>query len=249
MRTCAAGGLRVVLASSASGPDVTWDLNGDGDFTDASGAAPTLAWGQLEALGIDNGPATFTVTAQLAQSGTTVTATAQLTVTNAAPTVTITGPSAATIGVPLTVKIGADDPSSVDAAGTFTYTADWGDGSAVQTVTGPADPPISHTYTSAGQYTATFTAADADGGQSSGGTCAITVAASGSSGTGTSGTGPSTQGSSGSTSTVVAAAAPGSYLGTLAYTGTDIYRQLAVGLGLIGAGLLLTLFVRRRRSS
>ena len=42
--------------SGSSDPDagdsvqVSWDLNGDGVFGDASGAKPTVAWGQVEAL-------------------------------------------------------------------------------------------------------------------------------------------------------------------------------------------------------
>ena len=48
-------------------------------------------------------------------------------------------------------------------AGTFTYTVDWGDGTPAVTVDGPADPPITHTYTAPGTYTMSATATDPDG--------------------------------------------------------------------------------------
>ncbi len=37
-----------------------WDLNGDGVYTDAAGSRPTLSWAQLQALGLGDGPSTFT---------------------------------------------------------------------------------------------------------------------------------------------------------------------------------------------
>ena len=46
----------------------SWDLNGDGDYSDASGATPTLSWAQLNALGIDDGLNYFTV-AVIADAG------------------------------------------------------------------------------------------------------------------------------------------------------------------------------------
>ncbi len=44
-------------ASASSDPEndpltYGWDLNGDGDFSDASGVKPTLSWAQLQALGL-----------------------------------------------------------------------------------------------------------------------------------------------------------------------------------------------------
>jgi hypothetical protein len=68
------------------------------------------------------------------------------------------------VGDPFTIKVGADDPSSADMAAQFTCTVDWGDGSPVLTVNGPADPPVTHTYASEGDFAATFTATDKDGG-------------------------------------------------------------------------------------
>ena len=143
-----------------------WDLDGDGDFTDAGGVAPTLTWAQLEAFGIDDGPSTHTVALTVTLGAQVATATAVLAVANAAPTTVVEGSLTATTGVPFTIKVGADDPSSADMAAQFTYVVDWGDGSPVTMGTGPADPPFTHTYSAAGTYTASLTSTDKDGGTS-----------------------------------------------------------------------------------
>jgi hypothetical protein len=170
------GSLTLDGSGSTDATDYAWDLNGDGDFADATGASPTLTWAQLEALGINDGPASFTVTLRVTSGTKTDEDTADLTVTNTAPTVVLTGSTTATAGVPFTIKVGADDPSSADMAATFTYTIDWGDGSAVETVTGPADPPVTHTYTAVGGFSATFAATDKDGGSSGpGGPGSVTI--------------------------------------------------------------------------
>ena len=64
----------------------TWDVNGDGTFGDATGETPSLTWAQLVALGIDDGPATRTVSVQVSDGTNTHTDTATLTVNNVAPT-------------------------------------------------------------------------------------------------------------------------------------------------------------------
>ncbi|HEY3439030.1 MAG TPA: Ig-like domain repeat protein [Actinotalea sp.] len=159
------GSLSLDGSGSTAGATYGWDLDGNGTFADATGVSPTLTWAQLEALGIDDGPSTHAVAVQVTVGATTVTsATAAVQVTNVAPTTVLTGGLTAVAGAPFTVKVGAVDPSSADLAATFTYTVDWGDGSAVLTVTGPADPPVTHTYASAGTYAASFAATDKDGG-------------------------------------------------------------------------------------
>lgn len=168
--------LSLSAGTSTAGAAVEWDVNGDGDYSDATGTAPTLTWDQLEALGIDDGPGSFPVSVRVTLDGTAATAAATLTVTNTVPTATTTGATTATARVPFTIKIGADDPSSADMAASFTYTVNWGDGGAVETVTGAADPPVTHTYTTAGAYTASFTATDKDGGTSGTTTVIVQVA-------------------------------------------------------------------------
>ncbi|QIG39691.1 Ig-like domain repeat protein [Microbacterium sp. 4R-513] len=161
-----AEGAALTLDGSGSSPGATyaWDLNADGDFTDATGPTPTLNWAELEALGIDDGPSTHTITLRVTLGQQEATDSTSLDVVNTAPDTVVTGGLTATVGVPFTIKVGADDPSSADMAASFTYTVDWGDGSPVVSVVGPADPPITHTYAAAGTYTASLTSTDKDGG-------------------------------------------------------------------------------------
>ena len=148
---------------SSSGLTYSWDVDDDGTF-DVDGLGPTLTWAQLEALGINDGPGVHTVRLRVTAGAVSADATAVLTVVNTGPASVLTGDRIATVGVPFTIKVGADDPSSADMAAMFTYTVDWGDGSPTETVVGPADPPVTHTYTAAGSYDASFTATDKDGG-------------------------------------------------------------------------------------
>lgn len=98
-------------------------------------------------------------------------------IANIAPTAWITGPTTGIAGTPLTLEVGADDPSPVDAAGLFDYTVDWGDAGVASTLSGPADPPVSHTFTKPGTYTISATATDKDGGMSLATTHSVTIAA------------------------------------------------------------------------
>lgn len=163
-----AEGDSLTLDGSGSSPGAIyeWDLNEDGDFTDATGIAPTLSWTELEALGIDDGPAVWTVTVRVTLGAQVGSDSTDLDVDNTAPDTVVSGELTATVGVPFTIKVGADDPSSGDMAADFLYGIDWGDGSPVSSVTGPADPPVTHTYTAAGTYTAVLTSTDKDGGTS-----------------------------------------------------------------------------------
>ncbi len=173
--TIAEGDPLTLDGSGSSTGNVAWDLDGDAQFDDATGASPTLTWAQLEALGIDDGPATQLVEIQVTADGQSATSDATVNVTNTAPTSVVTGDLTATVGVPFTLKVGAEDPSSADMAAMFDYTVDWGDGSPVQVVNGPADPPVTHTYAVNGAYVATFTATDKDGG--TGGATVVNVQA------------------------------------------------------------------------
>ena len=160
-------------ATGSPGATFGWDLNGDGDYSDATGLNPTLTWAQLEALGIDDGPSTHQIQLRSTSPDVGSALATALTVTNTAPDSVLTGDLTATVGRPFTIKVGADDPSSADMAAMFTYTVDWGDGSPVETVTGPADPPVTHTYTTEGTFDASFTATDKDGGTGPGTTVQV----------------------------------------------------------------------------
>ncbi len=163
-----AEGGSLILAGSVSPADpaatYTWDVNGDGTFGDATGATPTLTWAQLEALGIDDGPSSHVVTLRVTSGTQTVTDTASLQVTNLGPITVVSYQIDVRVGLPSTFELRAGDFSSADLAGLFTYVVDWGDGSPLQTVTGPSIQPVEHTYTAPGPYLAFFSATDKDGG-------------------------------------------------------------------------------------
>lgn len=175
--TVAEGNAFTLAGTGSSAATYDWDLNGDNVFGDATGLTPTLTWAQLEALGINDGPSTYTISLRPNVGGMVQPIqTGSLSVTNTAPDTVLTGDLTATVGQPFTIKVGADDPSTADMADLFTYTVDWGDGSPVESVVGPADPPVTHTYTVAGDYDAVFTAADKDGGSGPGQTVVVEVA-------------------------------------------------------------------------
>lgn len=143
-------------ADGSSDGDYTWDVDGDGDYDDATGADPTLSWEELVALGIDDGPSTHTVALRVTSNGVSDTAETTVEVDDTLPTTYIEGDTTAVAGEPFTIKVGADDSSPVDLAGEFDYVLDWGDGTPIDTGKGPADPPFTHTYTDPGTYTAAF---------------------------------------------------------------------------------------------
>jgi Ca2+-binding RTX toxin-like protein len=175
--TVTEGGSVTFDAGGSSDPDMdpltyTWDINNDGTFGDATGVMPTLTWAQLNALGFTDGlnpPATpTTVTLRVSDGMSTVEDTSSLTVTNAPPTASISGPTMGVPGLPLSFMFSATDPSSVDASNPFTYDIDWdGDGTFDETAIGPAaGVMVSHAYPLLGTFPLTITATDKDGGVS-----------------------------------------------------------------------------------
>ena len=119
-----AEGASLTLQATAPGTPTSyaWDINGDGVFTDAGGANPTLTWAQLQAL--PNKPiddtGTFHPEVQVSYSdGEVVTsAPATLAVTETPPTATAlissvdTTSGTLTTGTPVFINTGSASPSS-----------------------------------------------------------------------------------------------------------------------------------------
>lgn len=131
--------------------------------------APTLpAW--LTFTNTGNGTGRITGTPGDAQEGnhsvllrvsdgaSTVEQSFTLVVSNAAPSVTLTGTFSGTVNSALSFNATASDPGN-DA---ITFSWNWGDGTAAQTGAGPK----THAWTTAGKYNVTVTATDVDGGAS-----------------------------------------------------------------------------------
>jgi Ca2+-binding RTX toxin-like protein len=177
-----AEGSSLSLQASAQGavnPTYAWDLDADGQFDDASGANPTLSWQQLVSLGIDDGSASGTslqVAVQVTSNTFTATDTASLTVTNVAPTASVSGPGTLMLNENAAFTFSATDDSPPDAAATFIYHVDWGDGTSPQQLSGPASGvTANHVYAEPGSFTVSVTAEDKDGGFSTAATSAISV--------------------------------------------------------------------------
>jgi Ca2+-binding RTX toxin-like protein len=90
----------------------------------------------------------------------------------------VTGPAAGVRGQPLSYTLGASE-SGLPAGSAFTYSIQWGDGSATQTVSGPSGTQVNHVFAANGTFTISVTAADATGNKSSAvsASTAITVVA------------------------------------------------------------------------
>ncbi|MEI2765331.1 MAG: Ig-like domain repeat protein [Dermatophilaceae bacterium] len=210
-----------------------YDFDNDG-AVDLTGTSPSAT---VPASYLDVGPSTRTVRAVVADDdGGTTELTTAIVVTAAAPRATIDGPSSAVVGQPLTIKVGAVDPSSADMAGVFQFAVDWGDGTPVESLSGPADPPVSHTYTTAGTFVVTATATDADGATSAPLTFTVVVSATPPPVDTPAPTEPATEASTGTLADTGSAGVPGAL-------------RLGGLLVIAGLGLVLATARRRRRST
>jgi hypothetical protein len=183
-----AEGGSVVLDASASTPGdgstltFAWDLDGDGQFDDATGATPTFS-------GLGDDAAALIAVRVTNGSGLTADDTAVVVASNVVPTLSIAGPTLVVgqAGQPLNLAALVTDPGSDDLTVRFT----WGDGTPdtvnVHLVNPPvADPPDSptlqprnvtstaaHTFGSACASTVHVGATDDDGGASTTGTVTV----------------------------------------------------------------------------
>ncbi len=120
---------------------------------------------------------TATVTVRLRDSGgtanggvdTSAPQTFTITVNDATPTLTLSGPASVNEGSPYTLGLAADDPDTVTA-----WTVNWGDGN-VQTVSGNPSS-VTHLYPyGANNYAISATATDEDGTHAAANTVSVTV--------------------------------------------------------------------------
>lgn len=155
----------------------SWDLNGDGVFGDATGASPTLSWSQIAVLGIGNGPSSRQLRVRVDDGfgGVADSAPVTLSINNAPPAAALIGPAAALRDSSQTFTLSADDPSPADQAAGFTFAIDWGDGSPIETMTGPSGATVSHAFARIGPRTVSVTATDQDGGTSDAATLIVNV--------------------------------------------------------------------------
>jgi hypothetical protein len=187
--TAGAGGWLTVAAEDPSGNTVT-GYTGTIVFSSSDSQAMIRnSSGNMGALSgftyTFSGYGTATFLAQLNTAGKNQSITVTNTVTSASgsedvevdPEVIVSGPSWSYINQPLTFTLGTFG----DPAGTvFTYQINWGDGSPLQTVTGPSGTQVTHAFSTARNWNVTVTATDPGGltgtGSASVSTLPITVA-------------------------------------------------------------------------
>jgi hypothetical protein len=127
-----------------------WDLDNDGIYDDATGVAPAYTW--------NDDYADYISLRVTDDNGATSTATTTVTVNNTPPTVAAGADiNNAITGTAINFNGSFTDPGTLD-----THTIAWNFGDGSSTVNGTLTP--SHTYSSSGNYIATLTVTDDDGG-------------------------------------------------------------------------------------
>src|SRR5262249_28100711 len=145
----------LTATTDAASPTYTWSVNGTQVQT---GSAADFSFTPG-----DNGPYVVDLSVNAGEA----TASKTLTVDTVAPTVTISGPTAAVHGQPMTFTLTAADVAADTAAG-FTYRIDWdGNGTVDETIPatpGNASVQVTHTFDANNTYTVKVTAEDKDHG-------------------------------------------------------------------------------------
>ncbi|MEA5385878.1 PKD domain-containing protein [Haloarculaceae archaeon H-GB11] len=134
-----------------------WDLDGDGQFDDATGPTASTSFA-------DDGTPTVSVRVT-DDGGAADVASATVAVSNVAPDVTMTLDATGVEDEMVSVSATVTDPGTAD---THTAVVDWGDGTsesvAVTQGAGTASLGAAHTYAAGGVYAVTVTVTDDDGG-------------------------------------------------------------------------------------
>ncbi|HET6910863.1 MAG TPA: nidogen-like domain-containing protein [Mycobacteriales bacterium] len=177
-------GSSIAIAGTASDADQD-SLNYLWSALGAAGndAGATCSFGSATSLSTTvtcNDEGSWTLTLSVSDGvNTAVTDTASLTVSNVAPTVSITSPSTGTSvapGTPVTVNASVTDPGT-NAADAPTCSVDWGDGTVEAGTMSGTVCSDTHSYASVNPYNVSVTATDGDGATGSDSSSLIVVVA------------------------------------------------------------------------
>ncbi|MBW2695787.1 MAG: SMP-30/gluconolactonase/LRE family protein [Deltaproteobacteria bacterium] len=161
------GDALVLDGSFSSDPDggvltYEWDLDNDGIYGEpgeATGINPTVTWATLQSHGVDD-DGSHTVGLRVTDAGgRSSTTTADVTVVNTAPSLSVSGATSVVEGATYTLNLAAADPGN----DTITeWTINWGDGS-IETLSGNPSS-ATHVYSNPGHTNNIIvTAMDEDG--------------------------------------------------------------------------------------
>jgi len=153
------------ISNFSGGEYLTWSVTGNVQFKITSLAGPNavisglfIGGNTLTPSHVYDNPGTYTVTLTATDSaGDSGSSSTTVTVNDAAPTASISGPSLGPDGTSLSYTASATDVCPADQAAGFTYAWNFGDGGSGSGAT------ATHTFASAGTYTVTVTATDEHG--------------------------------------------------------------------------------------
>ena len=126
-----------------------WDLDGSGQFLDASTQSISFTWAQLEALGINTIGTYYIGLKVTASNGAMDEIFTPLQVTYTNPTVTVNTSSPDYAGSPVTLTLSAAYLSTETVR---QWEVNWGDGTDLYYTAGTSTTTVQHTYASAGTY-------------------------------------------------------------------------------------------------